>query len=102
MQWRDGAAELARVIHGLTPSRGVAETLVTGKPITLITRSLIEEVPTFRRSPALSMTGDVTIARAPRGGHRRSRALAAGLADRHALAVFAMAALFGTLAAIVV
>jgi len=56
-QWREGASDLATAIKAVVPSVGGTQsprTMVTDRPVTIVTRSLIEQTPHRRSSSRIS------------------------------------------------
>ena len=64
-QWREGASDLAQAIRECSPESAVPassvgpRTMVTDRPVTIVTRSLISQTPPRRSAPRVA-TPDVT------------------------------------------
>ncbi len=75
-QWREGASDLATAIKAVVPAAGGTQaprTMVTDRPVTIVTRSLIELTPVRRSSNRMS---------APLAGQSPSSSISAPLVAR--------------------
>ncbi len=118
-QWRDGASDLAQAIREVVPavsSAGSAgpRTMVTDRPVTIVTRSLIEQTP-HRRSaprvvehtPAPSIHEQSMDLASVHGGTQHSLHAASspagdlGRSNRWPILVMSSAAVLGVIAAVV-
>jgi serine/threonine protein kinase len=81
-QWRDGASDLAHAIREVVPAVAVnggvgPRTMVTDRPVTIVTRSLIEVTPHRRSAPRLVERTPAPIAMDPASAYSTSASTSA-------------------------